>query len=63
MSTYQTDFAPHCIATNRLMREMHRAFLKGDYEDSVEKGTQALVELRLAVTAIKALTEAKALRE
>lgn len=63
MSNYETDFSPHAITTEQLMRGMHDAFLKGDYEKAVEKGTKALVELRLAVTAIKALTAAKTQRE
>ena len=63
MINYKTDHAPHTIATTQRLKAMRNAFLKGDYDEAVTQGNTALVELRLAVVAIRDLAEKQKHRE
>jgi hypothetical protein len=63
MSNYNTDYAPRAIDVKQRLKAMHDAFLKGNYEEAVVNGNAALVELRLAVVAIKSLCDNQKLRE
>lgn len=63
MSNYDTDFAPALIAANKLTKEAHSAFIKGKYDDAVAHGTKALVELRMAVIAMKSVADSKQPRD
>ena len=63
MTDYNTDYSPHAISVEQYMKRMHAAFLKGNYEEAVVNGNNALVELRLAVIAIKHFGEQRKQRE
>ena len=63
MIDYKTDYSPHYIETDHHLRHMHRAFLKGDLNETVAQAEKALVELRLALVAVKHLRDQKQLRE
>lgn len=57
MIDYKTDHVPHTTEVQQRMKAMQNAFLKGNYDEAVTQGNTALVELRLAVVAIKDLVD------
>lgn len=63
MTNYNTDFSPSLIAATRLTKDAHSSFISGKYDEAVSKGMEALVELRLAVVAMKAVAEANNLKD
>ena len=56
MSDY-IDYAPHLITTKLRLNTMQNALLKQDYDKALELGTEALVELRMALTTVRAIRE------
>jgi hypothetical protein len=47
------DYAPHHIAAMQLLRQLQDAMLEKRYEDAKEAALQGIVELKLALNAIK----------
>jgi hypothetical protein len=51
------DYSPHIIASQQGLKRMYSQLVRHDYDKSLEEGTQALVELRLALVAIQDIRE------
>lgn len=51
------DYSYHVIANQQKLKSMQKALLLNDLEKALEEGTQALVELRMALTAIRSMRD------
>lgn len=51
------DYTPHYIDARLKMKTMYAAILKHDYDKALEDGTEALVELRMALNAVRDIKE------
>jgi hypothetical protein len=47
------DYSPHVIKTHQQLKSMKLALLKNEFDEALEVGNKALVELRLALVAIQ----------
>jgi hypothetical protein len=56
MSDY-IDYTPHLITTKLNLKSMQNALLSNDYDKALELGTEALVELRMALTTVRVIRE------
>ena len=50
---HDMDYSPHYIDARLKMKSMYAHVLVNDFDKALEEGTQALVELRMALTAIR----------
>jgi len=51
------DYSPHTIKTHQGLKAMRVALLHNDFDKALEVGSEALVELRMALIAIQDMKE------
>lgn len=51
------DFAPHSVTARAKLKSMYKAANNNEYELALQEGLEALVELRLALNALKHLSD------
>lgn len=54
------DYASPCMAAEKALKDLHRAMLERNFEQAIEHGMKALVEVRLTINSIKHTIETEA---
>lgn len=47
------DYARPCMMAEKYLKELHEAMLDHDRDKAIENGIQAIVEIRLTISAIR----------